>query len=202
MLAVYACQAPLLIPSQDSLISGWLGLGYTGFPPVRLHTLGWAHNWNLYSKAGQTGWAAIVPIYSQCTYFEITWGNALWFLLLFVPIANLYVHIRSPFKLAKVFGREPGFGLGLLLLPGIFMPILAFDRSTYHGIPGKMPPFPAPAAAPQPADAAQTPLQPAQPAEPPRPFKFCPGCGTQTVGGRFCRNCGRQLYGTSDRSEP
>lgn len=159
-------------------------------------------NWNLYSKAGQTGWAAIVPIYSQCTYFEITWGNALWFLLLFVPIANLYVHIRSPFKLAKVFGREPGFGLGLLLLPGIFMPILAFDRSTYHGIPGKMPPFPAPAAAPQPADAAQTPLQPAQPVEPPRPFKFCPGCGTQTVGGRFCRNCGRQLYGTSDRSEP
>ena len=37
----------LLMPSQDSLLSGWLGLGYTGFPPVRLHTLGWAHNWNL-----------------------------------------------------------------------------------------------------------------------------------------------------------
>ena len=53
----YRCHTrpSLLIPSQDSLISGWLGLGYTGFPPVRLHTLGWAHNWNCFNGRGVIG---------------------------------------------------------------------------------------------------------------------------------------------------
>ena len=150
-------------------------------------------NWKIYGKAGQTRWAAIVPIYSQCTYFEISWGSALWFLLTIVPIANMIVYIITPFKLARAFGRGVGFGFGLLLLPVVFSLILAFDNSTYHGIPGKMPPYPAPEAAPQTAEAAQLPLQPAQPAEPPRPFKFCPDCGTQAAGGCFCRSCGRRL---------
>ena len=150
-------------------------------------------NWKIYAKAGQTRWAAIVPIYSQCTYFEISWGSALWLLLALVPFVNIVVYIITPFKLARAFGRGVGFGFGMLLLPGIFSLILAFDNSTYHGIPGKMPPYPAPEAAPQTAEAVQLPLQPAQPAEPPRPFKFCPDCGTQAAGGCFCRSCGRRL---------
>ena len=36
---------PSVSHSQDS--SYRIFMGYTGFSPVRLHTLGWAHNWNL-----------------------------------------------------------------------------------------------------------------------------------------------------------
>jgi hypothetical protein len=36
-------------------------------------------------------------------------------------------------KLAKAFGKGAGFMVGLILLPVIFMPILAFDSSSYLG---------------------------------------------------------------------
>jgi hypothetical protein len=35
--------------------------------------------------------------------------------------------------MAKVFGHGVGFGVGLLFLSPIFLPILAFDGSTYLG---------------------------------------------------------------------
>jgi hypothetical protein len=38
------------------------------------------------------------------------------------------------FQLAKVFGKGTGFGFGLLLLPFIFYPILAFGKSEYVGV--------------------------------------------------------------------
>ena len=39
--------------------------------------------------------------------------------------------IVSDFRIAKCFGKDSGFGVGLWLLNPIFMAILAFDSSTY-----------------------------------------------------------------------
>jgi len=60
-----------------------------------------------------------------------------WFWGMFVPGMNIVVaFIRAfvaPFKLAEKFGKSGGFGVGLLLLPIIFFPILWFGKAEYVG---------------------------------------------------------------------
>ena len=92
-----------------------------------------ASMWKLFTKAGKPGWAAIVPIYNVIVMLEIT-GKPLWYIaLFFVPLANLYVAIALPFWMAKSFGKEMGFGFGLLFLGPIFYPLLAFGDAQYTG---------------------------------------------------------------------
>ena len=52
---------------------------------------------------------------------------------MFIPLVNIVIGIIVTLKLAKVFGKDIGFGLGLLFLGFIFYPILAFDSSKYIG---------------------------------------------------------------------
>ena len=100
--------------------------------------------WKIFVKAGKPGWAAIVPFYNLYTLFEITWGNGWMFLTIFaaiVPILGylvvLAIVVLTMIKLAKAFGKDTGFAVGLIFLGLIFMAILAFDSSTYLGAPKK-----------------------------------------------------------------
>lgn len=89
--------------------------------------------WKIYVKAGKPGWAAIIPIYNILVQLEIV-GRPWWYLLLlFVPVVNIVIGIMIIFDLAKVFGKDTGFGFGLLLLSFVFIPILAFGDATYKG---------------------------------------------------------------------
>lgn len=90
--------------------------------------------WKLYQKAGEKGWKSIVPFYSTYTEFRLFYGGNPWkFLLLLVPIANIVVMIKLPIRTAKAFGKSSLYGLCLLLLPAIFLPILAFGSAEYIG---------------------------------------------------------------------
>jgi len=89
--------------------------------------------WKIFTKAGRPGWASLIPIYNMYVYFDIAWGNGLFFLLTFVPFVNFVVAIIQNVKLAQVFGKGGGFAVGLIFLPIIFLPILAFGSSTYRG---------------------------------------------------------------------
>ncbi|MGN0497410.1 MAG: DUF5684 domain-containing protein [Lachnospiraceae bacterium] len=90
--------------------------------------------WKIFSKAGEPGWAAIVPFYNNYVLFKITMGNGWLFLLMFVPLVNIVMSFMVIFKLAKVFGHGIGFGFGLLFLQVIFLLILAFGSSEYEGV--------------------------------------------------------------------
>lgn len=90
-------------------------------------------NWKIFSKAGEPGWAAIVPFYSQYVLFKITLGQGWLFLLGFVPVIGVVMYIIVIFKLASAFGKGIGFGFGLLFLLPIFFMILAFGSSEYIG---------------------------------------------------------------------
>lgn len=90
-------------------------------------------NWKLFTKAGEPGWAAIIPFYSNYVLFKIAFGNGWLFLLCLVPIVNVVINIMLFFKLSKAFGHGVGFGLGLLFLSPIFLLILAFGSSEYVG---------------------------------------------------------------------
>lgn len=90
-------------------------------------------HWRIFSKAGEPGWAAIIPFYNSYVLFKITFGNGWLFLLCLVPLVNIVVTIMLIFKLSKAFGHGVGFGFGLWLLSPIFLLILAFDSSEYEG---------------------------------------------------------------------
>lgn len=91
--------------------------------------------WKVYEKAGQPGWAAIVPFYNFYILCQIS-GTKNWWLV-FIPIVNIYIAIVCYIALSKSFGKDTGFGIGLLLLGFIFFPILGFGDSVYIGPNGE-----------------------------------------------------------------
>ena len=88
--------------------------------------------WKIFEKAGKPGWAAIIPIYSTIVLLEIIKKPLWWLLLLLIPGVNLIFAIWATNLLSKSFGKNEGFTIGLLLLPIIFLPILAFDKSAQY----------------------------------------------------------------------
>ncbi|MDA8606022.1 DUF5684 domain-containing protein [Flavobacteriales bacterium] len=95
-------------------------------------------SWRLFSKAGKPGWAIIIPFYNLYIYTQIIQRPGWWILLYFsiaIPavgaLALVFLSIVDQLRLAKVFGRSAGFGVGLILLGWIFFPILAFSGSQY-----------------------------------------------------------------------
>jgi hypothetical protein len=91
--------------------------------------------WKIFVKAGEPGWAAIVPFYNMYTLFKITWGSGWKFLLMLIPIVNVVIIIMTYVKLAKAFGKGGGFAVGLIFLGVIFMCILGFGKAEYLGAP-------------------------------------------------------------------
>jgi len=91
-----------------------------------------ASMWKLFTKAGKPGWAAIVPIYNTIVLLEIA-GKPWWWLFLFmIPIAGLIFAIITINQVAIAFGKTSGFTVGLILLPIVFFPILAWGDSVYN----------------------------------------------------------------------
>jgi hypothetical protein len=92
--------------------------------------------WRIFTKAGKPGWAAFIPIYNILIYLEII-GKPWWWLLLFlIPVVSFIISIWAANLLAKSFGHNEGFTVGLVLLPIIFIPVLAFGNSSYQGPAG------------------------------------------------------------------
>ena len=95
--------------------------------------------WTVFTKAGQPGWASIVPIYNVVVMLEIVGKPTWWVILFFVPIANIVVAILVAIGVANAFGKDSGFGIGLAFLPFVFYPILAFGDAQYGGGGGPTP---------------------------------------------------------------
>ncbi len=77
--------------------------------------------WKVYTKAGQPGWASIIPIYNVYVWLKVIGRPGWWLLLLLVPVVNIIVYIIMTLDLAKSFGRSALYGIGLLLLSPIFL---------------------------------------------------------------------------------
>lgn len=89
-------------------------------------------NWKLFERAGEAGWKSIIPILNVYTMFKIVYGSGWKFLLLFVPILGEVLAIAYYIRLAQVYGKSTGFGIGLLFLMPIFYLILAFDNNAQY----------------------------------------------------------------------
>jgi hypothetical protein len=89
--------------------------------------------WKIFTKAGQPGWAAIIPIYNLYVLLQIVGRPGWWIILMLIPCVNIVVMILVYIDLARVFGKDTGFAIGLILLSPIFIPILAFGDAQYQG---------------------------------------------------------------------
>ena len=88
--------------------------------------------WIVFTKAGQPGWAILIPIYNGIVYLRVA-GKPWWWLLLFlIPLANIVIGIIVTIDFAKKFGKGAGFGFGLAFLGFIFYPILAWGDAQYQ----------------------------------------------------------------------
>jgi hypothetical protein len=88
--------------------------------------------WRVFEKAGQPGWACIIPIYNIIVQLRIVHKPWWWVLLMLIPIVNIVYAIWMTNLLSKSFGKDEGFTIGLLLLPIVFYPILAWGNATYQ----------------------------------------------------------------------
>ena len=88
--------------------------------------------WIVFTKAGQPGWAAIIPIYNTWVLLKIVGRPGWWIILFFIPLVDLVAWIMVCLGLAKRFGHGGGFAVGLMFLPFVFVPILAFGDSRYQ----------------------------------------------------------------------
>ena len=89
--------------------------------------------WKIFEKAGQPGWAAIVPIYNLYVLLKIVGKPGWWIILFLIPIVNYVFIIWTYNMLSKNFGKEEGFTAGLVLLGIVFFPILGFGDARYIG---------------------------------------------------------------------
>lgn len=158
-------------------------------------------NYKLFQKMGIEGWKALIP--SVNTYFQleatgidpkwliiVTFGsilNIIPFLgTLAYGIVMLYFMVLSMRSLARAFGKDVLFTIGLIILNPIFTCILAFGSSKFLGkdpmddmIFGKKNSGSAQPTQPNVVGAAQ---------------KFCPNCGSaNTADTKFCSSCGKEI---------
>ncbi len=88
--------------------------------------------WKVFTKAGQPGWASIVPIYNIIVILQIVGKPWWWIIGMIIPFVNFVVFIMLAVELARVFGKGIGYAIGLILLPFVFYPMLAFGDATYR----------------------------------------------------------------------
>lgn len=112
------------------LIAGLFGLVFV-VVALALVVVMIASMWKIFDKAGKPGWAAIIPIYNIIVLLEIIEKPIWWIVLFFLPFANVVAAVLIDIELAKKFGKDALFGIGLLLLPIVFFPILAFGSARY-----------------------------------------------------------------------
>jgi hypothetical protein len=89
--------------------------------------------WRLFTKAGERGWKSLIPIYNSFILLRIIGRPWYWLLLLAIPIIDIVFVFIVYYDLSKAYGHGIPYWLGLLLLPGVMIPVLAFGRSRYYG---------------------------------------------------------------------
>ena len=113
----------------DSSAFGILGFVYLAFVVFLIISI-----WKVYKKAGQPGWAAIVPFYNLYIYTKIIGRPGWWVILYLIPYLGIIFVFISAIDLAKSFGKSTSFGILALTIFGIIgFPILAFGKDKYVG---------------------------------------------------------------------
>lgn len=94
-----------------------------------------AGQWYMFEKAGKPGWASIIPIYNLIIICEIAKRPTWWVAMIIVPVANIVFMVKIYDGLAKSFGKDSGFTVGLVFLSQVFAAILGYGDAVYLETP-------------------------------------------------------------------
>lgn len=123
--------------STSSALALLAGVGLAGMLISLIATvLILASWWKLFVKYGKKGWESLIAGYNFVIMLEMTEQPIWTYFLFLIPFVNIYLVFKLAIRLAKVYGKGVGFGVGLILLPIVFFPILAFSKAEYVGLNG------------------------------------------------------------------
>lgn len=91
-----------------------------------------AGQWRTFEKGGKPGWACLVPIYNLICMIEIGKSPTWWIILMFVPFINIVFAVLLLNALVKSFDKDGGWTVGIIFLPFIFYPMLAWGDAHYQ----------------------------------------------------------------------
>ncbi len=96
--------------------------------------------WKVFTKAGQPGWAVLIPIYNVIVLLRVAGLPWYWVFALFLQIipiigqlAFMVLTVMCLHRISTRFGQGVGFTIGLTLLSPIFFLILGFGSFKYVG---------------------------------------------------------------------
>jgi hypothetical protein len=129
---------PALLLQQDlgnAPSAALLGMGLILFLVMMVVMLVFiAGMWKVFTKAGQPGWAILIPIYNTYILMKIAGRPGWWVILCMIPLVNVVIMILVAIDVAKSFGQSAAFGVILLfLLCGLGYLMLGFGKYTYVG---------------------------------------------------------------------
>jgi hypothetical protein len=84
--------------------------------------------WKIFRKAGKEGWASLIPFYNLIVLLEIVKKPAGWVIFMMIPMVNIIFGIWVVNLLAKRYGKDEGYTVGMLLLPFVFYPMLGLSK--------------------------------------------------------------------------
>lgn len=87
----------------------------------------------LFAKAGHPQWGAFVPFYNTWIMVKIAGRPESHFWLQFIPYAGIYWAILSVNDVAKSFGKDTAYTVGLLFVPVVFASMLSYGQARYRG---------------------------------------------------------------------
>ncbi|MBP3921234.1 MAG: zinc ribbon domain-containing protein [Bacilli bacterium] len=156
--------------------------------------------WKTLKKGGKPGWGALIPFYNTYLMCDMVGINPWWILIVLlspalnvVPVigslasfaVSIYFTILLNVSLAKSFGKDTGFAIGLILLPPVFYLILGLGKSEYVGKnPMKDIVF----------DTINEKKENNSTNEINKNVKYCSACGNKTeVDTKYCPKCGKEM---------
>ena len=90
--------------------------------------------WKVFTKAGQPGWAVLIPFYNTYILLKIAGRPGWWLVLYLIPIVNFIIIIIVAIDIAKAFGQSTAWGvIFLVLLSAIGYLMLGFGSYRYTG---------------------------------------------------------------------
>jgi len=88
-----------------------------------LMVLSW---WKIFSKANQAGWKSLIPFLNLFVLTKIL-NKPVWWIVIYLVIP--LGHILVSLQISKLFGKKIIFSVGMIFLPFVFYPLLAFSKS-------------------------------------------------------------------------
>lgn len=89
--------------------------------------------WRVFKKAGLPGWGILIPVYNLVLMFKLGGLSGRRVLSILFPPLLIIMMIINCFNIAEKFGKHWTYGLGLILVKIVFVPMIAFDDSKYLG---------------------------------------------------------------------